>query len=355
MNNKIAVLHPSITKMWGAVKMMIQLSSLLKKDNELVFFTNKIDNILFKQKIDFDLKEVNFWNKYLSYLIIAYKIRKFDIVFIGNSPMHFVGVLSKILFFSKAKLIWWNHHYPWYYEKKHNSFFVTTKRIFEKLLVKNIDLIIANSNYIKESLENIFKINNIKILYPSLDEVFYKTKFRQEDNKILNIFTYSRWVKWKNIKLIFESFDELFKIYNFNLIIAWEWEELEYFEDKYNNSWNIEFLWNLNSFEIISNLKKSDIFLFPSKIDSFGLVNLEAMFAWLPIIWFDIWWAKELIKNNKNGFLVNSENEFIKKLETLLKDDKLRKKFSKESLMISNTNFNSNVFKKQLDKILEVI
>lgn len=335
--------------------MMIHLSSLLSKDNELVFFTNEFDDKLFKQKIDFDLSEVNFWNKYLSYLIMAYRIRKFDIVFIGNSPMHFVWVLSKILFFSKAKLIWWNHHYPWYYEKKHNSFFVTAKRIFEKLLIKNIDLIIANSDYIKESLEGIFKINNIKILYPSLDDVFYKTDFIERDNKILNVFTYSRWVKWKNIKLIFESFDRLAKTYDFNLIIAWEWEELKYFEDKYRNFWNIEFLWNLNSLEIISNLKRSDIFLFPSKIDSFGLVNLEAMFAWLPIVWFNIWWASELVKDNENGFLVKSENDFIDKLEILLKDEKLRKKFSKESLRISNTNFKSSVFKEQLDEILKVV
>ena len=87
--------------------------------------------------------------------------------------MHFIGVLSKILFRAKFKLIWWNHHFPWYYEKKHNTFLISLKKFLEKFSIKYIDVLVANSLYIKESLLDIFgQSRQIKILHPVVSSIF---------------------------------------------------------------------------------------------------------------------------------------------------------------------------------------
>lgn len=354
-NNKIiAILHPQIFELWWAVNMMIHLSCILQnKWNKVVFYTTRLNKNNFTGKINFPVKEISFKLKIINYLIIAYKIRNYEIIIAWNSPMHFVWVLSKLLFRSKAKLFWWNHHYPWYYMKKHSTVLLKIKRYLERLSVKYIDVLIANSLYIKNSLEDIFwEDNQIKLLYPRCREIFYNvTPLTDRKKTKINIFTYSRWVEWKNIKIVLNAFDKLSQKYSFNLIIGWEGPELDILKDKYSAFKNIAFLWVLDDSEIIKNLKNADIFLFPSQVDSFGLVVLEAMLAWLPIVWFNSWWVIELVKNWKNGFLLDSENEFISKLEELIKDETLRTKFSANSYNIAISNFWPHIFEKQLSKI----
>jgi hypothetical protein len=102
-------------------------------------------------------------------------------------------VISKIFFFSKAKLIWWHHHYPWYYSENTN-FLILLKRLFEKLSIKFIDTIIVNSNYLKDSLKKIYSID-AKILYPVIDEEFVKVEPTKKDFTKKTMFTYGRRVK----------------------------------------------------------------------------------------------------------------------------------------------------------------
>jgi glycosyltransferase involved in cell wall biosynthesis len=127
--------------------------------------------------------------------------------------MHFVSVISKIFFRSKAKLIWWHHHYPWYYSINAN-FYTKSKRFIEKLFVKNIDLLIANSEYLKQSIKDIYKIDS-KILHPVLDDKFLNYTpslifpINREKNNSKVIFSYGRWVEGKNLGLVFEVYEGL--------------------------------------------------------------------------------------------------------------------------------------------------
>ena len=350
-NKKIALLHPQLFEVWWASKMMFHLCRELSKINQVVFFTTKYNQNNFSNKFC-SVKEISSRFKIISYIKIAYLIKNYDIVFCWNSPMHLVGVLSKILFRAKFKLIWWNHHYPWYHEKKHNTFLVRLKACLEKFFIKYVDVLVANSLYIRDSLLDIFgQSRQIKILHPVVSSVFAWNKgkdFRQ--NSKITLFTYSRWVSWKNIDVIFELFMSLNKKYKINLFIWGEGKQLEKYKEKFSKYDNISFLWKLNEKEILSYWKKSDIFLFPSLIDSFWLSVLEMMFLSLPIIAFDSWWVFELVKNWKNGFLCKSNLEFMQKTELLIKDSLLRKKMSKESYNIAVSNFMSN-FNKELIEV----
>ena len=54
---------------------------------------------------------------------------------------------------------------------------------------------------------------------------------------------------------------------------------------------------------IINHYYNSDVFVFLSAVESFGLVVLEAMAAGLPVVAFSVAGVEELVKNNKNGIL----------------------------------------------------
>lgn len=360
-NKRIAVLHPYVNKVWWAVKMMIYLSNFLQEKNDLIFYTFSYNKEIFSEEnINFRIKSY-LWDrilKFINFFLVAFDIRKSDYIIIWNSPMHFVWVISKILFFSKAKLIWWNHHYPWYYTNNTNLF-LGLKQYIEKLFIKKIDLILSNSKSVKAFIDNIWNIDS-KLLYPVLDYDFRQGMSKKIINNNNVIFTYWRRVKGKNLQLVFKTYEDLKdKINNLVLVIGWDWDELQVFTEEYapkevplghkNNS-NVKILWSLAKQQILENLNKSDVFLFPSQIDSFWLVKLEAMSIWNPVICLDNFWNEEIVDNNINGFCVKTENDFIEKTYLVLTNSKLRNELSKNAYEKSKV-FSGQLFEKQLEDI----
>lgn len=90
----------------------------------------------------------------------------------------------------------------------------------------------------------------------------------------------------------------------------------------------------LNGFtnDPLSKLKDSDIFIFPSKYEGFGLALTEAMAAGLPSIGFESCsGVNELIEHGKNGFLAKDEIEMVNFLEKLIQDNELRKEIGQNA------------------------
>ena len=73
------------------------------------------------------------------------------------------------------------------------------------------------------------------------------------------------------------------------------------------------------------------MFVFPSFIETFGIVLVEAMAAGLPIITSDVDGCRDLISNHENGFLCNPEkaDEFANKINKLLSKKLLYRKIQK--------------------------
>ena len=342
-NKKIAVLHPCLDKVWWATRMMFYISSFLQdKKNNVKMYSFKT-------------------NKIISFIKIAYVIRKYDYIIIWNSPMQFVWMISKLLFRSKAKIIWWHHHYPWYYSQKTNVY-IKLKRFLEKRIIKSIDSVIVNSKYLQRSIKKIYNIDS-KILYPVLDNKFLNHNSENKNHPITHslissvgipkvIFTYGRWVEGKNLEMIFNTYNDLKnKVPNLILKIWWEWEELLKYKNIYSGDKNVIFEGRVNISQIIEALEQSSLFLFPSKIDSFWIVILESMSVWVPVVSYNLAWAKEIVKNWINWYLVDSDSEFIKRSYEILSNSSLIENLSIDSLKTAKA-FSNNTFEKQLSEIL---
>ena len=72
----------------------------------------------------------------------------------------------------------------------------------------------------------------------------------------------------------------------------------------------------------------SDIFCFPTLIETFGNIFLEAMASKCPVVTTNAPGARDLIKDGYNGLIspVDNQEEMIKNIELLFKDKKFRKK-----------------------------
>ena len=137
----------------------------------------------------------------------------------------------------------------------------------------------------------------------------------------------------KNIRTLIKVFDLISKKHKciFNLI--GEGPELEIAKEmtKELKIPDVYFLGNTN--EVEKELCHSDIFILPSKVESFGLAALEAMASKNAIISSNRGGLPELNLNNKTGFTCdyNDIDAYVDALDKLLSNDKLLEKFKENS------------------------
>ena len=72
---------------------------------------------------------------------------------------------------------------------------------------------------------------------------------------------------------------------------------------------------HIDRIELPKWLNVGDIFAFPSKKESFGIVQVEAMACGLPVVAMNNGGSEEIILNSKLGVLSNSESDFLTKLQ----------------------------------------
>jgi glycosyltransferase involved in cell wall biosynthesis len=98
--------------------------------------------------------------------------------------------------------------------------------------------------------------------------------------------------------------------------------------------------------------KNSDIFLFTSRYDGWGVVINESMAAGLPIIVTKNCGASEYI-DNFGGFVVECDPTVIsKKLETLIANQLLRKKMGLYNFEKSKNISSDSIAKKMYDHLI---
>ncbi|MFC3330719.1 glycosyltransferase [Xanthomonas fragariae] len=69
-----------------------------------------------------------------------------------------------------------------------------------------------------------------------------------------------------------------------------------------------------------------DLFLFPSRSETFGNVTLEAMASGVATVAFDYGAAREYLRNGQTGAAVDTDEAFIQATIALAEDDALRQR-----------------------------
>ena len=101
-----------------------------------------------------------------------------------------------------------------------------------------------------------------------------------------------------------------------------------------NTLFDIKHLGRINSVEKLSNIySAADIFIIPSRIESFGQTAAEAQSCGTPVAGFNIGGLKDIIAHNKNGILIEpfKTKKMALAIEKLLQEEEKILKFSKAS------------------------
>lgn len=199
--------------------------------------------------------------------------------------------------------------------------FIEKKPKFGKFFLMQADKLTVPSTFLQKILKE-FKINSI--LLPNVirnDNVLLKQR-----NKITPIFVTTRSLETiYNIFLAIDAFNEIVVSYpEAKLYIVGDGslrKELEkHVKDKKIR--NVRFVGRVSNTQIGEILNEADIYINPTRADSFSVSMFEAFACGLPVISTNVGAIPNFIKDGFNGYLIesNNVNQLVEKIKIVLND-----------------------------------
>ena len=235
-----------------------------------------------------------------------------------------------------------------YADKTVNSLIVPAEKIK--------DLFINKYNYKKEiaviptgiAIERFYKENVDK---KKKEEIYKSLKVDKDDFLILFV---GRVAEEKNIKFLIETHKKLVKEDNkYKLIIVGDGPDIKNLKElskdiKDNVVFAGKSLWE----DVPCYYDIADIFVTASKSETQGLTVLEALASSTPVVCANDPSYIDAIVPGSNGFVFDTEEEYLENIKKLRKDNKLREEFSINARNYSE-NFSSSKYAKRVLDVYE--
>lgn len=233
---------------------------------------------------------------------------------------------------------------------KESKFWDTLRRIFYPKASK----LVLQTAGVKQFYNNKVQDKNIVIIpNPISPELLLARNNNITKEKI--ILSIGRLEKHKRHDLTIKAFKNI-KQEGWKLIIAGvgpEEDELRKYIKKNQLTDKVELVGKITEIETYYN--KSKIFVFSSQYEGYPNVLIEAMSFGIPTISSNCdFGPSDIITEGENGFLfpVDDQNELEKRLESLINDENLREKFSKNSIL-KTKKFKTNLVANQWDEVIK--
>jgi len=187
---------------------------------------------------------------------------------------------------------------------------------------KLADNIVVASSFTKKSLiENGIDESIIKVIPYGVDfKKFNLSNKRNKNTGKVNLIFVGNIIQRKGVSYLLESIN-LLKSKNVKLTLCGRKVDRDLLK-KYSDNANIKVKLNLSHKELSEELNKSDIFVFPSLVEGFALVILEAMASGLPVITTNNTSGADIIEDGKQGYIVpiRSAESIAEKIEQFIEE-----------------------------------
>lgn len=213
-------------------------------------------------------------------------------------------------------------------------------RFFYKIILANADAVIAQTADEKRVIQNICN-RDVMVISNGIDLSRFSILTKKECMNKLQIKTNANIILFvgslrevKGVRYLIEAMRLLIKQnINVRLMLVGDGPErhkLEKLICDLDIGDYIILIGKVPNDRVIEYMTIASIFVLPSLSEGFPLVIVEAMASGLPIITTNITGLPEIIKENRNGYLVEPKNstKIAEKILLLLKDDELRKRIA---------------------------
>jgi|GEM_PF-2224015 len=324
----------------------ISLAEKFKKDYQIVVFSDVEINETVSIADDIIIK---YWpskrpTKLADGLFLYENIKKYRpimtiSVFGSVNIFLIVGFLCRI----KVRVAWISTISTHFKQKKTLLY----RKSFVYKLATNI---IANSKATKEDAVKNYYVsdNKIKILPNSVKDLYSEINELKEDTRKTIVYV-GRLYSQKGVDVLIKAFSQVcLQFPDFKLIILGGGEEeknLKKLVTDLNIDKNVVFKGNQPKVEVLDTFKKSYLAVIPSLSEGFGFTVIEAMSMKTMVIGSNNTGIKEIIQDNKTGFLfeTSNENDLAEKIIKVIKQPALRDELALNGFKHFQENYETNV------------
>lgn len=225
--------------------------------------------------------------------------------------------------------------------------FIHYLRKWDFCAAQRVDYFIANSINTQRRIAKYYKRNS-QVIYPTIDVNSFPFSEIKEDY----YFYVGRCIPYKKFDLLVDSFNENGK----RIILATATNNKLYRDLVARSKPNIEWKFELTNVQVRDYMSRAKATLFPSEED-FGIVPIESMACWTPVIAYSKWWALESVRD-KNPLLFSTwiffDKQSIESLNSSIEDFEKRE-FDYHKLREYSYNFDVSNFKKEFVEFIETI
>lgn len=202
----------------------------------------------------------------------------------------------------------------------------------------SVDGIIVPSSSIKNYVRNHGVIAPVEVIPSSLRTHFllsHNHQTQEKEKQYFELLLVSRFTKEKNIPFVFDVFKRLSIDVRLTLVgYGTEYENikqlaLEVFKLPHER---VRFIHKPEQHDLLGLYRCADLFLFPSKTDTQGLVMAEAMSQGLPVIALDGPGQRDIICNGENGFIVADAEQAAIMIQNIMNNGDMHQKLRRGAL-----------------------
>lgn len=169
-------------------------------------------------------------------------------------------------------------------------------------------------------------------IFEAGDRTFLRSRFGIAPREKILLFV-GRLSKEKNLYSLFKIFSKVLQgDPHVTLVLSGsgpEEGELHELVAQMGISSKFVFTGRLSQEEVASAYRGADLFVFPSVTETQGLVLVEAMAAGLAVVARAAFGSVAIVKDGATGYLCNTEDAFVDRINELLKDRALRQRMGK--------------------------
>ncbi len=352
----IGIYSPYLETLTGGEKYIFTAAHGLSKEHKVSVFWDE-PTILERasKKFNLDLSNVtltqNLFTKETGFLKRYFKTLKYDrIIYLSDGSLPIVGA-KKLLIHFQFPVEWVNT----------NSFLFLFKK-------SRISKIICNSRFTKKYIDKKFNVDSF-VLYPPATT--NTGKIPDKENIILTVGRFSvlpNGSDYKKLGFLIKAFKKFqkkrLKGWKFVVVTSVAPSDMEKFAEleKKVKSSHIKICKNASFDEIVDLYSKSKIYWHasgykedldkhPDRAEHFGISTVEAMsYGQVPIV-INAGGQPEIVVDQDNGFLWNTEDELIETTHKVAVDKDLQKKVSERAIETSK-NYSTERFCEELNHII---
>lgn len=295
------------------------------------------------KKVFIVIKNIHIFNKWI-------ENNELDVIILFDFYSYIIGFIYKLFFRNCLKIVLYvNIPIADLLEDKpiilHKSFSIVFKILAQRMVNGFICMTDGLKNYL---LKNYKLGNNVLIttVYQGINAgsnyeqkpAYQTTQFDHFNIKKFNILSFGRFTKQKDFITIIQAYKLLSKDLKkkINLHIVGEGPEKKRYTKAADNEPNIYFYPWTNY--IGEYLKRSQVFIFSSRFEGFGIAIIEALAAGVPVIATDTnYGPREILENNNYGLLTPVGNipKMTESIKKMYSDRKMRINYKKLGILRS--------------------